>query len=174
MIPNANPLAEIGQISVGELETLALSELYRLLKELTEVKEATRQYENALHWALNKRFSGTAQQLRQDAGKTTGTVRFEVDGYVVVADRPKRLEYDQTKLKGAVESLRKWGEDPDDYVAIEIKVSESKYNAWPPAVRSLFEPARTLKVGKPSYKLEQIKSGESQDAANDSSFGEVV
>jgi hypothetical protein len=35
----------------------------------------------------------------------------------------------------------------------------------------LFEPARTLKTGKPSYKLEQIKSGVIPDAANDSHFG---
>ena len=117
--------------------------------------------------------AGHAQQLRQEAGKLTGSVRFEVDGYLVVADLPKRTEYDQLKLKEAVEALRKWGEDPEHYVAIEIKVAESKYTAWPPGIRQLFEPARTLKTGKPSYKLEQIKSGDMPEAANDSHFGEV-
>ena len=66
---------------------------------------------------------------------------------------------------------QKVGEDPENYVGIEIKVAESKYTAWPPGIRDLFEPARTLKTGKPSYKLEQIKSGVIPDAANDSHFG---
>ena len=98
-------------------------------------------------------------------------MRFEVDGFLVVADLPKRPEYDQLKLKEAVEALRKWGENPEHYVGIEIKVAESKYTAWPPGVRQLFEPARTLKTGKPSYKLEQINSGGITTAANDRSFG---
>jgi hypothetical protein len=39
-------------------------------------------------------------------------------------------------------------------------------------VRQLFEPARTLKAGKPTYKLERIVDGAVPEAANDSQFGE--
>ena len=53
-------------------------------------------------------------------------------------------------------------------------MSETKYGAWPPAVRQLFEPARTLKAGKPTYKLERIADGVGPQAANDSHFGENV
>lgn len=174
MIPQANVLDEIGQLSMAELDALPIAELDSRIKQIGEVRDTARHYEAALHSTLNRRFAERAQQLRQEAGKTTGTVRFEVDGYVVIADLPKRPEYDQMKLKDAVEALRKWGENPEDYVGMEIKVSESKYNAWPPAVRHLFEPARTLKTGKPSYKIEPIKAGASLDAANDNSFGEVA
>ena len=66
---------------------------------------------------LHRRFGERAHQLRQDAGKSTGTVRFPDDGFTVVADLPKRTEYDQRKLKEAVEALRKWGENPEDYVS---------------------------------------------------------
>jgi hypothetical protein len=41
-------------------------------------------------------------------------------------------------------------------------------------VRELFEPARTIKAGKPTYKLERIVDGESSEAANDSQLGEAV
>ncbi len=75
------------------------------------------------------------------------------EDYVVIADLPKRPEYDQIQLKLAVETLRRWGENPDDYVTTDIKVSEAKYNAWPPGIRELFEPARTLKTGKATYTL---------------------
>ena len=174
MIPKLDVLDEIGQIYVAELERLPLAELEKLIQNVASAEESARHYKQLLHAAMHHRFCEHAAQLRQQAGKSTGTVRFEVDGFVVVADLPKRPEYDQAKLKGAVDALRKWGENPDDYVGIEIKVSETKYNAWPPAVRQLFEPARTLKVGKPTYKLEQIEAGEMPDAANDANFGEVL
>ena len=174
MIPKPAVLDEVGQIYMAELENLSLAELDQLIHHVTSAEESARHYKQLLHAAMHHRFCERAAQLRQAAGKSTGSVRFEVDGYVVIADLPKRLEYDQPKLKGAVDALRKWGENPDDYVGIEIKVSEAKYNAWPPAVRQLFEPARTLKVGKPSYKLEQIKSSGMHNAANDANFGEVL
>ncbi len=174
MIPKPNVLDEVGQIYMAELENLSLAELDQLIHHVASAEESARHYKQLLHAAMHHRFCEHAAKLRQLAGKSTGTVRFEVDGFVVIADLPKRPEYDQAKLKGAVDALRKWGENPDDYVGIEIKVSETKYNAWPPAVRQLFEPTRTLKVGKPTYKLEQIKSGAMPDAANDANFGEVL
>lgn len=160
-------LQEIGQIYLSELETLPLAEIVKLESRVDAADATVRHYKQILQSVKHHRFSQRAQQLRQQAGKTTGTVRFEDDGFTVVADLPKRAEYDQRKLKDAVEALRKWGEDPEDYVSLEIKVSETKYGAWPPAVRELFEPARTLKTGKPTYKLERI------EAANDSQFGEA-
>ena len=173
MIPEPDALDEVGNFVMSELETLPLSELDRLIRRVTSAEETARQYRQFLQAVMHHRFNERAQQLRQDAGKSTGTVRFENDGYMVVADLPKRPEYDQKKLKDAVEALRKWGENPDDYVSVEIKVSEAKYGAWPPAVRKLFEPARTLKTGKPLYKLERIDAGQLPPAANDSNFGEA-
>lgn len=173
MIPEPDALEEVGNFVMAELETLPLAEIDRLIHRVTSAEETARQYKHLLHAVMHHRFSERAQKLRQDAGKTTGTVRFEDDGYMVVADLPKRPEYDQKKLKDAVNALRKWGEDPESYVSVEIKVSETKYSAWPPAVRQLFEPARTLKTGKPSYKLERIQSDRMPDAANDSNFGEA-
>lgn len=174
MTAEPDVLDEIGQLYMNELDKLPLPDIDRMIKQVTAAKDTAVLYLNALQSTLHSRLGGHAQQLRQEAGKSTGTVRFEVDGYLVVADLPKRPEYDQLKLKEAMQALRKWGEDPENYVGIEIKVSESKYTAWPPGIRQLFEPARTLKVGKPSYKLEQIKSGAMPDAANDANFGEVL
>ncbi|NBW52052.1 MAG: hypothetical protein EBR49_18555 [Betaproteobacteria bacterium] len=137
MTPEPEVLDEIGQLYMNELEKLPLPDLDRMIKQVTAAKDTAALYLNALQSTLHSRLGGHAQQLRQEAGKSTGTVRFEVDGYMVVADLPKRPEYNQVKLKEAVEA----------------------------------EPARTLKTGKPSYKLEQIKAGEIPDAANDSHFG---
>lgn len=173
MVPNVQLLEAIGQRSMAELVTCPVQELVQAVQEVAAMKAMARDFEVALHGVLNQRFRERAQQLRQEAGKTTGTVRFEDDGFTVIADLPKRVEYDQPKLKEAVEALRKWGENPDDYVGLEITVSETKYGAWPPAVRKLFEPARTLRTGKPSYKLERIDIDALPSVANDSTYGEA-
>ncbi len=171
---NSRPdlLAEVGQLQVADLETMPVAELDRMIKQVMAAEETVSQYKQLFHAALNHRFSERAQELRRQAGKTTGVVRLEEDGYVVIADLPKKPEYDQAKLRQAVEALRKWGEKPEDYVGIEIKVAESKYTAWPPAVRELFEPARTLKTGKPTYRLEQVKPDSVPAAANDGIYCE--
>ena len=174
MIPEPDVLVEIGQLSMAQLDALPIADLDKLIKQATAAKDTVALYLGGLHATLHSRFAEHASQLRTQAGKSTGTVRIEVDGFVIIADLPKRPEYDQVKLKSAVEALRKWGENPDDYVGTEFKVSESRYNAWPPSIRKLFEPARTLKVGKPTYKLEQIKAGDIAQAANDNHFGEVA
>ncbi len=170
MIPEPDDLVEMGQILLADLETLPLERLDELIQRAAAAKDTARHYEQLLQAALDHRFSQQAQALRHQAGKSTGVVRFEQDGYTVVADLPKRPEYDQRKLKDAVEALRKWGENPDDYVGIEIKVAETRYSAWPPAVRQLFEPARTLKVGRPTYRLERIQRAHAPEAANDPTY----
>jgi hypothetical protein len=163
-------LEDVGHLFTIELQGLPLHELDRLLRRVTQAEETAKHYKQFLHVVMHQRFNARAQHLRQEAGKTTGTVRFEDEGFTVVADLPKRPEYDQAKLKDAVDALRKWGEEPLDYVGIDIKVSETKYNAWPPAVRALFEPARTLKTGKPNYRLEQIDVARLPPVANDPNF----
>ena len=168
-----NALDEVGQLSMAEVDALPTFQIAAFLTRVAEIRETARAYESALNAALDRRFSEHAYQLRQQAGKTTGTVRFEADGYVIVADLPKRPEYDQIILMAAVEALRRWGENPEDYVGIEIKVAESKYSAWPSTIRQLFEPARTVRVGKPTYKLELIQPGAASPAANDDRFGGV-
>lgn len=172
MIAEPDALDEVGNFVMVELENLPLPDLNRLIQRVSNAEDTARHYKQFLQSVLHHRFGERAHQLRQDAGKNTGTVRFDVDGHTVIADLPKKVEYDQRKLKEAVEALRKWGENPEDYVSLEVKVAEAKYTAWPPAVRQLFEPARTLKAGKSTYKLERIVDGAVPEAANDSQFGE--
>ncbi len=139
-----------------ELFKLPLAQIAMLQEDLVAAKAETKKYEALLLATLNERFADRAQHLRKAADKDTGTVTIEVEGFKVRADLPKRVTWDQKLLNRAVETILSWGEKPSDYVASEIKVSEAKYNAWPPAIRALFEPARTVSVGRPDYELEEI------------------
>lgn len=81
-----------------------------------------------------------------------------LDGNVdVTVTIPKRVKWDQDQLSHAVETIKGWGENPAHYVDIEIKVAERKYDAWPPAIRDLFTPARTVEPGKPKIELAPAK-----------------
>ena len=103
------------------------------------------------HW-----FSSTATRpptARRRAAKDTGTVRFDDGDITVVADLPKRVEWDQARLAAMVERIRAAGDDPAEYVEISFKVAERNYAAWPAAIRQGFEPARTVRPGQLTIQL---------------------
>ena len=88
---------------------------------------------------------------------STGTHNLD-DGTVAVSVTiPKKVKWDQAKLAAAVDQVKSWGENPADYVDTEIKVAERKYDAWPPSIRDVFAPARTLDTGKPVIKLSAME-----------------
>lgn len=140
MIPEPDALDEVGNFVMAELESLPLADLDRLIQRVSDAEDTARHYKQFLQGVLHRRFGERAHQLRQDAGKNTGTVRFDVDGHTVIADLPKKVEYDQRKLKEAVEALRKWGEMPaamDSHLATSVWTRQTANSALGAARTSL-------------------------------------
>jgi hypothetical protein len=48
----------------------------------------------------------------------------------------------------------------DDYIEIHYNVAEKNYNSWSESLRNIFNPARTVKLGKASYKLVKLERGD--------------
>ena len=120
----------------------------------TKVGDHMEQFKRALQTHLIQENVKLYVYLEHALEKDTGTVRFEDNGFVVVADLPKRVKWDQQRLKEVVELIRSgWGEDPADYVKIKFEVSERAYEAWPARLKELFAGARTVETGRPSYDL---------------------
>ncbi|MCA3575511.1 MAG: hypothetical protein IOC86_16450, partial [Aestuariivirga sp.] len=90
---------------------------------------------------------------RADAGKDFGVVRFTDGDVTVVADLPKKVEWDQRELAELVDRIKAEGDDPSDYVEVSFRVSERKYTAWPTPIRNAFERARTVRTGKETFEL---------------------
>ena len=103
--------------------------------------------------AIALKYGDQAQEARRAEGKGTGTVRLQDGPVTVVAELPKRVDWDQTILAGLVERIRADGADPAEYVDISFSVPERKYTAWPKDIRQEFEPARTVRTGKPKFRL---------------------
>ena len=45
------------------------------------------------------------------------------------------------------------GEPIAEYIKLKRDVSELAYRGWPSSLKKLFDPHRTLGVGKPTYKM---------------------
>lgn len=152
-LANRPPLDSIRMLPIGEVAALPTQHLALLQEDAAAALEASKKTKDWIDGAIALRFADHVQALRREARKDTGTVRFEQDGVTVVADLPKRVDWDQALIAGVVERIRAAGDDPTQYVDIAIKVPERKYTAWPENIRVAFAPARTVKTGKQSFVL---------------------
>jgi len=152
-LSNRPTLDAIRTMPVGEVAALPAEHLALLQEDAAAALEASKRLKEWIDGAISLRFADHAQTLRREASKDTGTIRFEQDGVTVVADLPKKVDWDQTLIAGVVERIRAAGDDPNQYVDVAIKVPERKYTAWPENIRAAFAPARTVKTGKQTFRL---------------------
>ena len=118
------------------------------IADLTEDEAETEQERLKRKWASVEAVVGS--------DKDTGRVRLTENGCEIIADLAKKVSWDQSRMAEALATLHAWGESPADYVTTEVSVPESRFTAWPPRIRALFEPARTVAAGRPSYSLKSI------------------
>jgi hypothetical protein len=140
-------------VPAGELAAEPSESLFQIRNDATDLLATTKAIVEHIDRALELKYADQAQALRLAAGKDTGVVHFD-DGRVrISADLPKRVDWDQRVLAEIVRRITENGEDPSEYVDIGYRVSETKFNAWPEGIRRAFVAARTLKTGKPSFRL---------------------
>jgi hypothetical protein len=159
-IANRPSLAEITQMPIAEVIALPPEVLALLQEDADAEMRSVKAAKTRLDGALTIRYATRAAEERQAAGKDTGTIRFDDGDFTVIADLPKRVDWDQDRLAAMVERIRAAGDDPAQYVDIAFKVPERKYAAWPDAIRASFEPARTVRHG--TLKIEIVPQGGDQ------------
>lgn len=152
-ISNHITLADIRRMPVGQIAALPADQL-ALLKEAADHQfTLARLLSDWLDGAISLKYADRAQDSRQEAGKDTGTIRLIDGGVTVIAELPKRIDWDQEKLAQIAESIASAGEHPAEFIETTLKVSERKYAALPESWRKGFEPARTVRTGKPKFRL---------------------
>lgn len=152
-LSNRPTLATIQQMPVGEIIALPAEHLALLQADARDGLAAAKRLQDWIEAAITLRYEQRAIAARATAGKDTGTVRFEDGNVEVIADLPKRVDWDQARLAALVERIRAGGEDPGEYVEVSFKVPERAYSAWPDRIRQAFEPARTVRTGRQTFKL---------------------
>ena len=150
---NHPTLADLAHMPVGAVIALPAESLALLQDQAGEELRRAKATKDWLDGAVARKYADAANAARQAAGKDTGIVRLTDGTVTIIADLPKKTDWDQSRLAALVDRIRAGGEDPAEYVDISFSVPERKYGAWPSHIRSAFEAARTVRVGKPTFKL---------------------
>lgn len=146
----------LSALSVADLAALPATQMAEIVRNLDELLAWHKQQRAKVDAALDQSYAERIQRARADAGKDFGTVHIEDAGIRVSVDVPKRVSWDQTKLAAIAQRIAAAGEKVEDFLDVDYAVSESRFNNWPPALREQFAGARTVKPGKPTFRLTAI------------------
>ncbi|MBL0352067.1 MAG: hypothetical protein IPP03_05140 [Dechloromonas sp.] len=138
---------------VSELANLASNSLFQVKNDAAELLTVSKALVEHIDRALDLKYVDRAHQLRLAAHKDTGVVHFDDGNVRVTADLPKKVEWDQKLLAELIARIAAAGDNPAEFIETSYRVSETNYQAWQESLRSQFTPARTVKVGKASYRL---------------------
>lgn len=144
---NTPSIDELINLPAGEIAQLPVELLAAMQREIDAVAKQMKAVTARFSTALEVRYAARAAEARRACGKDTGTVRLVDGNYTVVADLPKRVDWDQEKLAQIAQNIAASGEDPAEFIDTRLSVSERKYSALPEPWRQGFEPARTVKTG---------------------------
>ncbi len=146
---NVLKLEDLPDTAPGVMDKLPIDVLMHLQEEAERHAASAAQMLGVLHETFARRYAAGIND--------TGTTHLVDNGIDITVTVPKRVDWSQAELAAAVEKLRDMGEDPAEYVDTKLSVKESKYQAWPAALRDMFTPARTVKPGKPTFAFKPAK-----------------
>ena len=151
--PNRPQIKDVGAMPIADIIQLPAEHLALLQEDASANLEAAKRLKDWIDGAITHRYAERAINARRTEHKDTGTIRFLDDTVTVIADLPKKIDWDQALIAEVIERIRVGGDDPAEYVEISFKVPERKYTAWPESIRATFAPARTVKTGKQTFRL---------------------
>ena len=131
-----------------------MSELSELALQLEDLEEKINTC-NALKQSLEGKIEGIILPFinpeRKNLGKNTGAVNLLIQGVQVKHDLPKKVDWDQTLLDAIWKRIQASGDDPLKYMQKETvySVPEKTFKTFLDPIKKVFEPARTVKPGKP-------------------------
>ena len=150
---NHPTIAAVRHLPVAEVIALPAEYLALLQDEARSTLDMAKRAVDWIEGAIALRYEQRAIAARGAAGKDVGTVRFDDGPVTVVAELSKKVDWDQRQLADLIERIRAGGENPGEYVEVSFKVAERAYAAWPERIRAVFEPARTVRTGRQTFKL---------------------
>jgi hypothetical protein len=150
------PLAEM---SVAQIAAMPAAHLQQAHANLLAMQSMVKAVLDRMQTALEQRYAELAQAARLANGRDFGVCHLDDGELRVSVDLPKKVSWDQTQLAAIAARIADAGDRVQDYINIDYSVSESRFNNWPPALKEQFAAARTVKPGKPSYRL-ALQGGE--------------
>ena len=154
-VEQAMPLAEM---SVAQIAALPAEQLQQAHVNLIALQSMVKAVLERMHGALNQRYAQQAEMARQAIGRDFGVCHLNDGALRVTVDLPKKVTWDQVQLSATAARIAAAGDRVADFIDVDYSVSESRFNNWPPALKEQFALARTVKPGKPVYRLALVES----------------
>lgn len=146
---NQLSMGDILQMTPSELEDLPVSSLIALQQEIADSSEYLKKVKLVFEGALENRYKEQMDIAYNAKGEETGKAKFHDDFAVIEVNTPKRIDWNQDQMKLSERIIsEEWGENPEEYIQTKRTISESAWKNWPEAIKKVFEPARTEKLGK--------------------------
>ena len=150
---NRIQLSGIDEMQVSDIAKMHVAELAMMMEDAEEMAKKAKTYKDRLSAAVAIKYEDSTVLAFRNAVKDCGTIHLTDDGFDIEVEAKKSVSWDAGKLADAFDAMAK--DEADHYCKCKLEVDERKYVAAPPAIKALLEPARTMKVGKPTYKLTQ-------------------
>jgi hypothetical protein len=140
---------------VSSVSAASLSELVMMKSELDRVIVDAQEKIKFIKSELEERYLERGQETLRQTGRDFGSVSFNDGDYKVKLNLRKRVEWDEGKLLNA---LNRMDEDTArHYAQVKYSITESKYNAAPPEIKSALSDARTVHLQGVSIDVEEDK-----------------
>jgi hypothetical protein len=151
--------AGLPDLSVSQMVALPHERLQELDILLNEMQTQVKQARERLTAALEQRYGEQGRAALVGSGRDFGVTHLSDGPLRVTYELPKRVSWDQPRLAEIAERIVAAGERVQDYMDVDLSVSESRFNNWPPALKEQFTAARIVKPGKAAFRLALVKEG---------------
>ena len=151
--------AELAELSVAQLAALSPQQKIVLARQLDQAGDWLKQVKARFDAALEQTYGDRIRDARSDGGKDFGVVHVADGDLRLTVDVSKRVSWDQTQLATIAKRIDAAGESVEEFIDVSYSISESRFQNWPSTLRSQFEAARTVKPGKPTYRLTPAGEG---------------
>lgn len=151
--------AELAELSVAQLAALSPQQKIVLARQLEQAGDWLKQVKARFDAALEQTYGDRIRDARSDGGKDFGVVHVADGDVRLSVDQSKRVSWDQAQLATIAKRIAAAGENVEEFIDVEYSISESRFLNWPSTLRSQFEAARTVKPGKPTYRLTPAGEG---------------
>ncbi len=151
---------DLPDLSVSQIDGLANPQLHQLDIRLNELMTWVKQARDRINAALEQRYGDKGRAALLDSGRDFGVSHLSDGPLRVTYELSKRVSWDQKRLAEIAERIAASGERVQDYMDVDLSVSETRFNNWPPALKEQFAAARTVKPGKASFRLAIVNEQE--------------
>lgn len=151
---------DIAEMSVSQLAMLPPAQKCEVDKNLDAAIDWLKKARTKFDAALEQCYGEQARAALRDTGRDFGTTHVSDGPISIKCELPKRVSWDQAQLADIAARIAASGDNVADYIDTAYSISESRFNAWPPALKEQFTATRTVKPGKASYRLALVNDQE--------------